>query len=207
MPSPGWWISAPCSVVVKAVWRERAVETTESVLVSADMSPDDLARAVRDNEALGDLLAMAIDIGSRTRNEQKRRALGSMVGRVLLHPDSARVDETELLLKAIEPLEAVHIRVLVHIWSEMRKRAGGVRRDGVSDRTLNKVVPSPAALSSVLTTLTGVSLIYSITPELDGGGPPTDVGPLTEVLYVSPFGDLMLKWLTLEEGKPLRVDD
>jgi hypothetical protein len=97
---------------------------------------------------------MAVEIGARSRSEQKRRALGAIIGRAFVDPtDSAIVDETELMLKTVEALEVPHIRVLVRVLAGNMDHTSGVDPEGVLDIEINKVLPSGPAQTSVLATL------------------------------------------------------
>lgn len=201
-------LSAAANVVeiiagVRTLWSRRAAQTAESILDSADMSPEDLTRAARANEALGDLFAMAVDIGARTRNQQKRQALGRIVGRAFVRQDMARIDETELLLKAIEPIEAAHIQILVKLDEAGRFWEHPNNWRGVSEAQLAKETgQSIEACVSVTATLTSLGILKSRPDEDDDENYRS-----FDKVAMTTFGGLLLQWLTLEEGEPLRGED
>jgi hypothetical protein len=199
---------------VWALRNRRAEQTTESILRSADMSPDDLARAVRDNEALGDIFAQAVEIGSRARNDEKRRALGYIVARAFLHPDTARVDETEVLLSTLDELDSPHVQALVLLHQAHEQTVPPDARHnpswvlGYHSLATKDIVERAPGMGEVarpvMSTLARLGLAQEVIPL---GGPAGGGSSTVDRWTITEFGELMLRWLTLEEGERLRIDD
>ena len=82
--------------------------------------PDRFVEAVSNDPRLSTLLANAAEAATRTAVDDKRRMLGLVVGRAAL--DSARIDESELLVAVIADLEVVHIACLEGLL-RLRQRA------------------------------------------------------------------------------------
>ncbi|MFD7026129.1 hypothetical protein [Promicromonospora sukumoe] len=105
--------------IMRRVWDELASDSrtsAEQVLVEAssysNKRPDELAESIRQNEERRLLGGLAFAAGSRTRNKDKIRGLGRALADGVLADDDARLDETHLILRAMDDLEAPHITVL-----------------------------------------------------------------------------------------------
>lgn len=88
--------------------RERARETAEVVAGSVDA--DELVSRLRDDQRLAALFAQAVEVGARTTLSEKRRAMADAVSRAVL--DTARVDESQLIVAALSDLDVPHLREL-----------------------------------------------------------------------------------------------
>lgn len=105
--------------VMRQVWDELASDSQASagqVLVEAssysNKAPDEFAEIIRQDEERRLLGGIAFAAGSRTRNRDKIRGLGRALADGVLADDDARLDETHLILRAMDDLEAPHITVL-----------------------------------------------------------------------------------------------
>ncbi|MFD2793819.1 hypothetical protein ACFS27_09720 [Promicromonospora vindobonensis] len=105
--------------VMRRVWDELASDSqasAEQVLVEAssysDKTPDEFADSIRQDEVRRLLGGIAFAAGSKTRNKDKIRGLGRALADGVLADDDARLDETHLILGAMDDLEAPHITVL-----------------------------------------------------------------------------------------------
>lgn len=102
---------------MQRVWDELAGDSraaASAVLVaaseSASLSPEAMTEAIVRDERRRLLGGLALASGSRTRNERKIRALGLALAEGVLADD--RLDEEELIIRALDDLEAPHIAVL-----------------------------------------------------------------------------------------------
>jgi len=102
----------------------------------------DLLRRAHEDERKDDLGAQVFRIALKTESETKMRALGRALAEGLLANDDAAVDETSLLLRALEDLEAAHIRVLDRLCRE------GTRYKGVPDYDLATMFPNGVTCST-----------------------------------------------------------
>lgn len=76
----------------------------------ASLTPEQMTDAIVADERRRLLGGLALASGSRTRNEHKIRALGLALAEGVLADD--RLDEEELIIRALDDLEAPHIAVL-----------------------------------------------------------------------------------------------
>lgn len=88
--------------------RERARETAG--VVAESVNADDLVSRLRDDQRLAAIFAHAVEAGARTTLREKRRAMADAVSRAVL--DTARVDETQLIVAALGDLDVPHLREL-----------------------------------------------------------------------------------------------
>jgi hypothetical protein len=105
--------------IMLRVWDELASDSrasTEQVLVEASvhsgLTPEEFADRISRDETSRLLGGIAFSAGSRTRNKDKIRGLGRALSDGILADDDARIDETHLILRAIDDLETPHIAVL-----------------------------------------------------------------------------------------------
>lgn len=105
--------------VMRQVWDELASDSQASarqVLAEASSysskTPHEFADRIRQDEERRLLGGIAFAAGSRTRNKDKIRALGRALADGVLADDDARLDETRLILRAMDDLEAPHITAL-----------------------------------------------------------------------------------------------
>lgn len=189
----------------------REEETVRSLLDACDMAPADLARAARDNPALGELFAHAVDIGTTARTEAKRRALQGIVGRALMRPDGARIDEDRFLLSTLAQLEDPHLRALAELHVSVGRMSATDGRGipiirSVATRDIADATSwQPLIVRPIMSTLSRLGLAAEV---LATGGPAGGGGADTVDRWTTTeFGELMLKWLELPEGVPVSITD
>jgi hypothetical protein len=90
--------------------RQRLEALVDEAELASSLSFDELLHRATGNERQGDLAEHVFRSASRTESERKMRALGRALAMGLA--DDAAIDETDLLLRALEDLELPHIRVL-----------------------------------------------------------------------------------------------
>ena len=150
--------------------REGARVAGEAALAVGD-DPDRFVEAVSNDPRLSMLLANAAEAATRTAVDDKRRMLGLVVGRAAL--DSARIDESELLVAVIADLEVVHISCLEGL---LRLRQRAVERgddlEAVTDAVHEaaKGYPTPVVAKLIrhgclhpATVLNGGTSVYDVT--------------------------------------------
>jgi len=112
--SPG--LEGPLAELWKDLSEERKAREIERAGTFLDSVKGDeatletIVRRMLESERVADLFEGAMDAALRTSLEKKRQALGRVVRATLL--DDARVDEAELLLRALGPLEQPHVHLL-----------------------------------------------------------------------------------------------
>lgn len=77
----------------------------------ADHDADDVLGRLRSDERFGELFVRAAEATAVTSWERKRTAMGAVV-RAALDGDDAQLDDSELLLSALESLESPHFVAL-----------------------------------------------------------------------------------------------
>jgi hypothetical protein len=97
---------------VAARRRERVTETGQYAIAEAG-NPDTLLAAVQRDERLADMLVSAVFAASETAVEEKRRAMGRVVGRAAR--DDATIDDGQLMLRVLINLDAPEFHVLGRI--------------------------------------------------------------------------------------------
>jgi hypothetical protein len=105
--------------IMSRVWDELASDSrtsTEQVLIEASvhsgLTPEEFSDRISRDGTSRLLGGIAFSAGSRTRNKDKIRGLGRALSDGILADDDARIDETHLILRAIDDLETPHIAVL-----------------------------------------------------------------------------------------------
>jgi hypothetical protein len=185
--------------------RARAELTFRDIVEAADMPAADLAHMAMENEQLCDLLATGLELGARTRLEKKRRALGAIVGRAFVHPnDSAIVDEAQLLLRAVGPLDAPHVMALARLHEGHRSGTAGLADDEVTDAELDEVIQPVAARQAVVASLDNLGLALSSRSK--GASTSAFQSGRADICQITDFGRRMLQFLQLEDGEPLPDD-
>ncbi len=188
----------------------REEETVRSLLDACDMAPADLGRAVRDNPALGELFAEAVDIGTRMRAEASRRALRGIVGRALLLNDTAKIEEHRFLLSTLAQLEDAHLRALakLHLAVDSMSATDGrgvpIIRSVATRDIVEATSWQPLIVRPIMSTLSRLGLAAEVAPT---GGPAGGGAGTVDRWTTTEFGELMLKWLELSEGAPLSITD
>lgn len=145
------------------MWNELAGDSrgaVASVLATAaehgGVTVDQLAASIGRDEHTRLLGGLALAAGSRTRNRTKIGALGSALASGVLSEDDARLDEEQLVVRALDDMEAPHIRVLdiiarhVPAGREARPYVSGGTDEGAPTRSwtryqLNEVLPGLAS--------------------------------------------------------------
>jgi hypothetical protein len=172
-------VGGPLSVVTTYALTEmraaRAREFGEAMFQQVD--PDRLVASLQEDDRLADLFARAVDSATRTRHRAKRRLMGEVVARASL--DRAKIDESELLIWALEQLEAPHFRLLADL------------HDATSEQAyeLSSNYPSP-----VVATVERVGVAYQ--NFLDGGTAEGDDGlPHLRVTGLTEFGERLIAYV------------
>jgi hypothetical protein len=93
----------------------RAKEAIDISLDATQLEPEEFLRRIREDEALLALFNLSIDAAMRSRVANKRKAIGEALGSAL--NDTAILDESELIIKALDDLDVPHIRLLFQIGS------------------------------------------------------------------------------------------
>ncbi|MFI8528557.1 hypothetical protein ACIGB8_29145 [Promicromonospora sukumoe] len=99
--------------------RRSAAEVLVEAAIHAGVTPEEFADRVRQDEMHRLIGGTAFTAGARTRNREKIRGLGRALSDGILAEDRAKLDETHLILRAMDDLEAPHIAVLnflVNYW-------------------------------------------------------------------------------------------
>jgi hypothetical protein len=156
-------IGGPLSVLVADVAvRDRArVTEVGMTAIEAAGSPEVLLDAVQGDERVADMLVTAAFAASRTSVEDKRRAMGRVVGRAAR--DDAAIDETQLMLRVLIDLEAPEFNVIARI--------AVVRGDRDAARSITDGAPFPVASALIRnglvetgTTYDGDQVVVGLTP-------------------------------------------
>lgn len=105
--------------LMRRVWDElvpdsqaSAAGVLEAASEHAGIDVEDLADAVLKDEQRRLLAGLALSSGSRTRNRAKIRALGRALAEGVLADDDAKLDQEQLIIRALDDMEAPHIAVL-----------------------------------------------------------------------------------------------
>lgn len=145
--------------------RRRIAQFESDVMVDRD--PDELLDRLRDDERFGELFARAATSVAVTWWAPKREAMGKVV-RSVLAGDEATVDESEMLLLALERLEAPHFAALTRLTEAAA---------GLADNTVGVASADvPGLTAPVLSALLSVG---AVAQESAWGGllcQPTDFG-------------------------------
>lgn len=150
VPGVGGALAAVADRALTDLRQERAREFGRSLMELA--TEEDVVRRLSTDERLADVFARAVAASVRTSHEAKRQAMARVVAGA--STDGAKIDLAELLVWALEQLEAPHFRLLGELVA--------VDGDGdeVSGVSANYPVP-------VCITLERVGVVHS--GELDNG--------------------------------------
>jgi hypothetical protein len=107
-----WSSLDSCWRDVAARRRERVTETGQYAIAEAG-NPDTLLAAVQRDERLADMLVSGVFAASETAVEEKRRAMGRVVGSAAR--DDATIDDGQLMLRVLINLDAPEFHVLGRI--------------------------------------------------------------------------------------------
>lgn len=169
---------------------ERMVEYAAS---TARRDVNELLEAILEDDALLELLAVAVEAAMHALSERKLRTIGNALGSGALAGDDAQLDVELLVTKAVSDLEAPHFRVLLFM---VRRGAASITDLKDSDA----LQPLRVGMESLLATLRTHGLVDAATPTT--GPPPSssDYGigsgwsiPSSDQLYVTTFGRLVLQ--------------
>lgn len=105
---PGGALAAVADRALSELRRERAREFGRSLMELA--SEDDVVSRLATDERLADVFTRAVEASVRTSHEAKRQAMARVVASA--STDEAEIDGAELLVWALEQLEAPHFRLL-----------------------------------------------------------------------------------------------
>lgn len=122
--------------------RQNVVEVAQAAVYEA--GAEALVERLEDDERLAYLLLNAAEAGERTSMAAKRRLLGRAVGRAAR--DTARIDESELQVRALRDLDVPHVQALSHIEEQTRRQAGSNPVAAVSEALKRYPAPIRAAL-------------------------------------------------------------
>ncbi|GAA1868714.1 hypothetical protein [Myceligenerans crystallogenes] len=112
--------------------RESATGVLVEAAEHAGTGPTEFAEQVRRGEMQRLVGGAAFAAGARTRNKDKIRGLGRALADGILAEDTAKLDETHLILRAMDDLEAPHIAVLNYLanfWPPTLAAGGTVVRE------------------------------------------------------------------------------
>lgn len=135
--------------------RKAAASVISEAAEHGGVTVDALTTSIGRDEHTRLLGGLALAAGSRTRNRDKIRALGKALAAGILSADDARLDEEQLIVRALDDMEAPHIRVLdliakhVPAGREARRWVPGGTDEGAPTRRwtrhqLNEVAPGLA---------------------------------------------------------------
>jgi hypothetical protein len=104
---------------MRRVWDELAADSRaasarvlDEASAHAGIDVEELTDAIVKNEQSRLLAGLALSSGSRTRNKAKIRALGRALAEGVLAEDDAKLDQEQLIIRALDDMEAPHIAVL-----------------------------------------------------------------------------------------------
>lgn len=139
-------IGGPLSVLAEELLERRSQRVAQlGSHVLADHDADDVIARLRDDERFGELFVRAAESVAVTWWAPKRVAMGRAV-RAVLEGDGAEVDENEMLLLALERLEAPHFGALARL-TEME---AGLEDNAVGLDSANVPGLSAPVLSALL---------------------------------------------------------
>ncbi len=97
----------------------RATQVLDIASQEAGVSPEELVERIAESEQLSDLLNDALQSAVRTGMEKKRRALGKVLAQAVAG-DDAKIDEAAMTAAAIGHIEPIHVRLMAHMFVELR---------------------------------------------------------------------------------------
>lgn len=106
-------VSAALDRILSRAWQGQLRQAEEAVRAAAEhagMTVDGLAGALTGDRRRAGLLARAVEVAQHATFDEKVAALARALGQVAL--DDALIDISELVVNALDLLEAPHIRVL-----------------------------------------------------------------------------------------------
>lgn len=180
--------------------RQRARQFTDH-LKEAGLDPEVLERLLQTDGAT-ELLVAAFTAALDAHLAKKRAALATAVRNGLLASDSAAIDHARVLVRTMEQLEAVHIRVLLEIANGDDPRPAPVEGKpgsahggigGATHETLAAVWPDDEGIVRALTSFLesqGLISREATWDALEGGG----------TWFVTPFGRALLSLLESDDA-------
>jgi hypothetical protein len=90
----------------------RASEFMEEAATTTGLDVEEFLRQITEDERLSDLFAAAVQSAVATSVEQKRRGLARAVAASMSGGGAEMVDESSLLISAIDELEVPHLELL-----------------------------------------------------------------------------------------------
>lgn len=173
----------------------RAADFAVMLEEAAGLSPDDLLRAVEQSDEHAELLATAWDAASRAPDERKRRLLARAAAQGIT-TDGAKIDDVPLIVRTLDELEPVHMKLLEVLRTVRVVQNGSLRVMGAM--TTKQVVEEwPEARESVEPIMAmlireGLVLDVSVTQEATGFG-----GSLWSL---SPYGERFYAFIVRDDG-------
>jgi hypothetical protein len=166
---------------------QRAAASLQHAADTAGLSLDQLEHRIVARPITVELTARALDAAARTNLEAKIRALGTALATGALAEDDALVDQELIIVQALTPLEAPHVKVL-HLASTPRVPSpdGDPYRKSYlnwADDDLIKRYPQAAdTMHAILGTLVGVGALAPTTEAAWHGGTTYEISPFGRAL-------------------------
>lgn len=159
----------------------RAVEYQAALLEQSQSAPEVILEQIANDEQLEELFWLTLDAATRTRLEEKRKALGRLMGACLM--DDAKIDMCNLFVRALADIDEPEILAL---------KAIGQGEAPVDIVRLTSRLGQPLEVASVvLGRLISNSLVLKVAEGQDSEPPYPNVSQ-----YVaSEFGHNMVHWL------------
>lgn len=147
-------------------FRNRLIEFLEGLAADVQTTPDRVIERIQSDERLRTIFFDVVSLATRTHLIEKRTAMRKALAKGLLAEDDAKVDEAELLLRALRDLEAPHLKVLWFLHtlpSNLDQRGQPSPPGGVDEIYLAERLPGTEhVLEPILTTLARHSLIRNV---------------------------------------------
>lgn len=102
----------------------RTQELVAGAIDASGLAPEDFVRRIWQDDDIATLFAMAIDAAMRSRSRDQIAALSRVLASGVR--DTARVDESQLIVAAIAPLDPVHILALRRLAETAAEHSGEV---------------------------------------------------------------------------------
>ena len=121
------YVGGPLALVAERTMdrsRSNVAETGAAAIEEAG-DPELFLQRVEQDERLAYMLLNAAEGAERTSLAAKRRLLGRVVGRAA--KDSARIDESELLMSALRDLDVSHLEALAELEEAFRTNQGRLK--------------------------------------------------------------------------------
>lgn len=128
-----WLPSGRFSIAYHRASEKRAASFAQAIEEGTGQGPEALAQRIEEGDAFGEVFRSATGQALRTDDPGVHDLLARLVAEAF--SDSATIDIASLALRAIEPLSAAHIRVLIAVAEDMIIHKEAYRSERDESRT------------------------------------------------------------------------